>query len=393
MKNKLKKALLILAIVIFSLVALLYGSVFLGHKVFFPEQTLDVPTIEAVADDTLTLGVQAHSSQAATIDEYLDVLAGQVKRYNELAPELWPGNSLTNQSIVVEEIRKNSFWLIKPNGTVAPISKNEALEFGFSRASYFNGFKFFDGGVYLAVAESDVSNCLLFQKYLHLGTYDPFITFVHEGFHGMQGDWSRSDSMPNMGRDEFNGETAARAKRNLLLKQILRAVNEPDDTGLLLDALATYEDYKTQFPEDYRNSIGTDRSEGTAFYFELISCLYSAYPDQIKNRSDLDRALALLATREDVYVDYGLVAEGYYIGGFTCVLLDRYVEGWQSQLADGPEMTPLEMLDQHFSDEILPAPVQLTQAEVDAVDAKIQETMNENSRPHLLFRFLYDMLF
>ena len=391
--KKFKKIALVLLAIIVSLALLVCGGVFLGHKVLFPVPTSDVPSIEAATDGILTLGVQAHMPQPATIDEYVDVLARQIKRYNEVAPKLWHENALINQSVIIEEVGKSDFWLIEPDGAIKSLTRDEVLERGVERTPYFNGFSEFDGGMYIAVAENDITNYLLFEEYPHLGTYDPFITFVHEGFHVPQESWAEMDNVPNSGRGEFLEDTAARAKRNLLLRQVLKAVSQPSNTQLTLDALATYEDYKAQSPDDYRASIFTDRIEGTTYYYELISCLYSAYPDQIKDENDLNDALALLATREDVYVDYGLVVEGYMTGGFTCVLLDRYVEDWQAKLMDDPEMTPLEMLYQHFNEGALPAPVQLTQVEIDAVDARIQNSNNDGGGPYLLFRFLYDLLF
>ena len=387
-----KKFLKILLIVVVSFAAILYGSVFLGHRVLFPVPTLDAPTIEAVTDGTLTLGVQAHT-HPTTMEEYINLLAGQIRRYNEIVPVLWPGDALTNQSAIVEDIDSNNFWLIEPDGTVTPLSKDEALEFGFNRIPRFGGFEFFDRGVYLAVFENDLTNYHLFQRYLHLGTYDAFITFAHELFHVVeQANWPQADNLLNRERNEFLENIPARAKRDLLQRQILRAVSQPGNTQLVLEALSTYRAYKSQFPDDYQNSKLTDRLEGTAFYFELITSLYSAYPDQIRNEEDLEHALALLATREDVYVVHGLVIEGYNLGGFTSVLLSRYVDDWKTRLINDPMMTPIEMLYQHFNAETLPEPIQLTQMEIDAVGTAIQ-TMSDGSGLSLFFRFLYEILF
>jgi hypothetical protein len=217
------------------------------------------------------------------------------------------------------------------------------------------------------------------------------ITFTHEQFHSEeQIKWRSTDDIPNMDKDEFLENVAARSKRELLQKQLLRAVSEPDHPQLILEALSTYEDWKKQFPEDYKNSTYFDRIEGTAYYYEIVSSLYIGYPDQIKSKGDLHKALALLATREDIYVDYGLVAEGYSVGGFACVLLDRFVYDWQNQLMNDPEATPVEMLYQHFQGEVLPEPRQLTQNDIDAVSEKIQSKENVNP---MIFRFLYDILF
>ncbi|MDR2561377.1 MAG: hypothetical protein LBC63_06385 [Holophagales bacterium] len=391
--RKIKIFLKALLIVVVSFVILIYGGVFLGHKLIFPIKTSSVPTIEAVTDGRLTLGVQAHASQPKEIADYIKVLAGQLKRYNEIAPSLWPENVLVNQSLIVEEIRKNKFWKIEPDGAITILSKKDALGFGIGRQPYFGGHSFFDEGGYLAVSKEDLRNYLMFQQYLHLGTYDAFITFTHEGFHRKeQTRWQRMGDIPNRGRENFEDNTPARAKRWLLQKQLLKAVSEPGDTQLILDALATYEDWKKSFPEDYKNSVHWDRLEGTAYYYELVSSLYCAYPDQVKNSDDLNRALALLAKRDDIYTSHGLVTEGYEVGGFACVLLDRLDSDWKKRLMDTPEATPIEMLLQHFTDKSLPAPQPLTQTEIDSVGAEIKKRAEE-SGPSLLFQMLYDLLF
>lgn len=100
----------------------------------------------------------------------------------------------------------------------------------------------------------------------------------------------------------------------------------------------------------------------------------------------------MLATREDIYVDIGLVSEAYQVDGFACVLLDRLESDWKERLMKDPNATPIEMLLQHFAAEPLPAPVTPTQPDIDAVGAKIQQQL-ENSNPSKLFRMLYDMLF
>lgn len=372
--------------------AIVYGGVFLGHKVIFKEESSTVPTIQAATDGTLTLGVQAHSAHPTTVEELLPIIAQQLKTYNEIAPTLWPSGAVTNQSLIIEKIRGNKLWLITPDGNITPIQKDDVAGYGAYRQAYVDGFSFYEGGLYYAIADEDVANVLKWQQYLHLGTHDTILFLSHEAFHSKEqgAKWAMMDDVPNRGRDEFLGYTPARAKRDLLQRQLLTAVSEPGDTRLILDALATYADWKVQFPDDYANSVYFDRIEGTAYYYELISGLYAGYPDQIANKNDIDRALKLLATREDIYVWHGLVAEGYIVGGFASVLLDRYVENWAVQLMADPTATPIEMLYQHFEGETLPSPVQLTQAEIDAVGAEIQE--GKDTRPRL-FRFLYDILF
>jgi hypothetical protein len=185
----------------------------------------------------------------------------------------------------------------------------------------------------------------------------------------------------------------ARAKRALLQRQLLAAVADPGDTSLILDALATYEDYKTRFPDDYKNSVYAYRMEGTAYYYELVSCLYASYPDRIADRESLDRALMLLAARQDIYAECGLVAEGYRIGGFSCVLLDRFESDWQERLTADAEATPIEMLSRCFADTNLPPPRQPTDEELSAVEAEIARESEQSASLSLLFKMLYSLLF
>jgi hypothetical protein len=386
------KVLKVLLIIAGSFAAILYGGVYLGHNVLFREPFSSAPTISPVSDGAMTLGVQPNPP--ATMEGYLGQLSGQLARHNRHAPGLWPDTALVDQSLIVEEIKSKRFWLISPDGEVTPLSSEAALGYGFNRRAYFGGFDFFEGGVYLAVNERDLTNCLLFQKYLHLGTYDAFITFAHESFHiKEQTKWPEAENVPNLEREEFLENTAARAKRALLQRQLLRAVRGQGDGRLVLEALATYEDYKARFPEDYENSAYTDRSEGTAYYYELVSSLYAAYPGQIENEGDLRRALALLATREDIYVEHGLVTEGYHIGGFACVLLDMMEIDWKASLMADAGLTPIEMLSRHFEGQALPEAQELTQAEIDAVGQKIAKESEERGGPTLFFTFLYDILF
>ena len=391
--ENMKKLLKVLFVIAASLAVIVYGGVLLGHKVIFKEKSSNVPTIQAVTDGEFTFGAQAHLAQPATMDEFIPILAEQLRRYNEIAPNLWPDNALVNQSIIVESLNNGKFRLIAPDGLEAPLSKDKAMSYGFRRQAYVNGFSLFDGGVYLAVDEKDLTNRLKWQKYLHFGMHDAFLFFTHEGFHlKEQPKWRHADDIQNRARNEFLENTPARAKRDLLQRQILKAVSAPGDTRLILDALATYADYKAEFPEDYKNSAYFARVEGPANYYELVTGLYSGYPDQVKTRDDLDHGLALLATREDIYVRHGLVMECYTIDGFACVLLDRLENDWKPRLVNNPEATPMEMLHEHFKDETFPAPKQLTRAEIDAVGEEIRKSKEISNKP-LIFRFLYDILF
>jgi len=415
------KVLKISLISIVSLVIVVYGGVFLGHKMFVKPDAPSVPsiepsvepTIEPVTNGRFTFGPQAHSTHPTTLKEFMPILADQVARYNQVAPDVWPKNPLVNQTLVVEDLTNHTYWLIKPDGAFSEVAEKDVAHFGYERQEYANGFSFFTGGMYLALDEEELGNPASWQKYLHLGSYDAIIWLIHEGFHETQRAWAET-ALPNSEREDHLDDIPARIQRALLQKQIFFATSHPGDTEAILKALATYEDWKTRFPKDFENSLNADRYEGTAYYFEMVASLLVGYPDQVKNMHDVDAALALLATREDANVGHGLVIEGYAIGGFSSALLDRLVPDWKQQLMADPSATPIEMLYQHFRGEKLPAPAQATQEETDEITKAIaatgedvnlvvngstevpdDTTVDQAKEPTLskIFRYLYDLLF
>jgi len=410
------KTLKISLISIVSLVLVLYGGVFLGHKIFVTPEAPDEPgsaaTIEPAKNERFTFGPQAHSSHPTTLKGFMPILADQLARYNKVAPDLWPDNTLINQTLVVEDLTNQTYWLIKPDGTFAEVTEKDVSHYGYERLAYPNGFSFFKGGMYLALDEAELKDPATWEKYLHLGTYSAIIWLIHEGFHEMQGAWAETD-LANSDREDHLDDIPARVQRALLQKQLFHAVSRPGDTQAILAALATYEDWKTRFPLDFEDSLNADRYEGTAYYFEFVASLLVGYPDQVKNLQDVDAGLALLATREDVYIGHGLVMEGYSVGGFAAILLERLEKDWKGRLMADPGATAMEMLRQHFADQKLPAPTQLSPAETDAIvkditaareriaaigggetsEVKDNSAEVEESTATKVFRYLYDRLY
>ena len=376
------KILKVSLISIVSLVLIVYGGVFVGYKALVnqvseaPGTPAVEPSIEPVTNGRFTLGPQAHASHPTTLKEFMPTLARQLATYNKVAPELWPDNTNVNQTLVVEDLTNETYWLIKPDGAFAEVSEKDVAHYGYERQAYPNGFSFFTGGMYLALTEEELADPSSWQKYLHLGSYDAIIWLIHEGFHEAQRAWAET-GLTNGDREDHLDDIPARVQRAQLQKQLFHAVSHPGDTGAILAALATYEDWKTRFPKDYEDSLNADRYEGTALYYEMVASLLVGYPDQVKNLKDVDEALTLLATREDAHLGHGLVIEGYSIGGFSSVLLDRLDPEWKQRLVADPAATPIELLRQHFADQKLPAPTQLSQAEIDEITQNIAATGQE----------------
>jgi hypothetical protein len=320
-------------------------------------------------------GERAHASHPNTVNEFVPVFAAELKRYNLAAPSLWPDNPVAGKSVILEDVDTGRFWSIGPEGGVAAYKKADIDAMGVTRRERPDDFSFFDGGAYITICGKSVAD-RIGSKQPHVGAYDSILWLTHEGFHK----WEQSDrwaadpeNIPNREREEFYADIASRVKRSLLQKQLMRAVAEPDNPALILDALATYGDYKEKSKNDYELSLYLDRIEGTAAYYELVSSLYIFYPDQIEDKDDLSRAISYLARLEDDYCAIGLVSEAYNIGRFAGALLDRVDESWKGRIAAEPLLTPLEMLARLYSDEALPVPRQPSREETEFVTEAIRD--------------------
>jgi len=318
----------------------------------------------------------ASAAQPGTVDEFVPVFAYEMARYNQAAPLCWPDNAVFGKSVVLEDVDTNRFWLIAPDGAVSELSEEDAGMMGVSRRDRPDDFSFYDGGMYITVSDQSVKDKYGWDK-PHVGAYDSILWLTHEGFHKWEqdGKWSRPDQEAdvNSDREEFLLDISARAKRGILQRQLMRAAAEPGNTGLILDALATYEDYKTQNAGDYENAMYFDRIEGTAQYFELVSSLYIFYPGGINSKADLERAFVDMAQYEDSYVRLGAVSESYNIGMFACVLPDRLDGNWKEEIMSDPCATPLEILSARYEGEMLPAPKQASQEEIDKLTEDVRE--------------------
>ena len=159
-KHSMKKIIKGLLIFILGGVLLVYGTIFIGHKLIFPDKVALMPTVAPLENEEYQLGVQ-FQKQAGTLDEYVHVLAEQVRIYNEEADKYWPGNGVTDQYILAESIEKGNFWLISPQGEVSALTRKEAQEkYTFARQPYRIGFGPLEGsgirGMYAALSEGDL---------------------------------------------------------------------------------------------------------------------------------------------------------------------------------------------------------------------------------------------
>ena len=345
------------------------------------------------------------------IESYIPYLAVQIREFNRIAPTLWVNNPVVDVSFLMSDSAMERFWLIHPDGYIEDMNFEQASAHGFPADMEFLLFTFFEdgSGIYMRFSEDVVTDEVANARALlnpHRG--DPFSMFtfgIHELFHYLEqghnwaenmempedmeafyyefSSWSQEEqdafvmqmheAFPNLDREEFLWDTEARAVRHTMLRQIFRALADPNDEGLVLDLLATYEHYRTNFPEDHRMSVEWDRIEGTAQYFDVLSILMVSHLVDFADVREVLAQLALYAESHNSFFHYGLVKEGYVMG-WVGFLLNRYMEPsvWQQRFIDDPNATFLGILSEQIT-EPLPAFTPMTAAQRAAFDLRLAQ--------------------
>lgn len=308
--------------------------------------------------------------------------------------------------IAVQSIEYDKSWLISPDGKIKNLSEKELKQLCPLRPRYNIGFDRFQNdsiqGVYLALSEEALKNVLEYQNYQYLGTYDLLLTFNHEMFHQLEQDknWASPDQIANRSRNPGFERTAARIARYQIYRQLLEAYSaetiEQRDS-LILQLLSNYQHYKETYPEDYKAAKYFDRIEGTAHYYEMISSLYSAYPQQVHSTETLQNALKTFAQNNGIkpYEAPGVDNESYVLGAWTGFLLNEIQEDnsqWKNEIMQHPDLTPLDILAEIYEDQPLPSPTEPTKATEENVKAAIQEINDKKTAPGI-FRMLYQLVF
>lgn len=387
------------------LIVLGLATIYIGHKFIFPIPYSETPTIPDLKEDGLCLGVGCQPT-AKTVDEFVPVFANQIKRYNQIAPSLWPDNQVVNLYAAVQSIETGKSWLISPEGEIKSLSTDELEKLCPVRAQYNIGFEFCKNdatpSVYLALSEEALDNVLEYQKYQYLGTYDLLLTYSHEMFHTLEQDekWESPQTIENRGRDPMFDNLEARTERRLtsqLLQEAVAAETKSQRDTLILQALSNYQYYKDTFPEDYKAATYFDRIEGTAHYYEIVSSLYSAYPEQVNSKDTLYKALSLLAksNNSQPYEEPGVVTESYVLGAWTGFLLDEIQadnSNWKTEIMQNPDLTPLDILAQQYEGKPLPDPIKPSADLEDQVKDAILKEENKEVAPGI-FRMLYQLIY
>lgn len=158
----------------------------------------------------------------------------------------------------------------------------------------------------------------------------------------------------------------------------MKAVTHPKDKTLVLQAIATYNEYKTKYKTDFDNAHYWDRTEGSAQYMEIMTALYTYFPDQLSTDKDITHAIQTLGKQTKGYGNStGNVEESYYIGAFAGLLLDNYDSSWKMKLMKDKNTTPMSLLADYFQNEKLPAYTPLNEEDKNKLLEKITDKKKE----------------
>lgn len=318
-------------------------------------------------------------TQPKNVEEFIPIFAEQVKKYNTFADSLWPNNSVKDIEVIAVTMDKTKAWKISPNWKYSSIVASEVDNY-WKVVWYDTEFIFYkkDGKewVILTINEEALENPETFKKYMHIGTYDLFITYVHEAFHRYeQPEWSLPESIKNIERGEFLEEYGARASRAVIIQQLLNAFIYPKERdSYLKKATATYREYQKNFTEDSLNAQNWDRNEWTAYYIELVSSFKVWYPE-IKSINDIYVAYGKVAKNQDVFDKRWVVSEAYILGWLASIFLDVLNQkDWKTEIMKNPTLSPIEILAKYFDDEITSSDIVVVD---DALLKKYKEASNQ----------------
>lgn len=356
--KKCQKRLLRVVVGIVIFIAFIFGGVFLGHKVFFQMPFAANPTVAAVGSGDFQFGA-ASKQQPTTVSAYVnEVLAQQVKHYNQHIETYWPNNPEKNQYMIAQGIGQKGAYLIAPSGKVSTLSAVQFASYNVSTMDTegqwmrvkANGIQ----GADVNVTADGLKNYYSFERYFYLGTYDQFLSYNHELFHSItQESWAQG-SLPASERDDRLDDTTARKTRMLLQQQLKQAVaDETKRDQYTRAALATYQAYRKNSAADYKNALYFDRIEGSAYYYEITSALYAGYPAEIHSHADVYRAISLIFANDNpAYRFNGAVSESYNVGALAGFLLDLLAiqnkqnpDDWKLTLEKDGNTTPMLLLE------------------------------------------------
>lgn len=397
-KGKLMLRFLVPAIVFFIPFAMLSGINILYHTLPGSQPTTSAMLVE---NKNFHIG-HASKRQPKSLDKYVRTVAPQIGMFHKRANTFWPDSSFEDAVVYFISSDKKQAWKVNYDGTHQQIEDVKSTPQYSSIIGYETEFLFLDPnvdkekGMVLVIDQKDLLDQVKYEEYTHVGMYDPLITYVHEGFHHFaQGDERWKTNPPKGDRSDHLDNLEARKLRTFSIQLLYQALqNEKKRDLYVKQAVQLYQKYMQSFKDEYNETQYLDKIEGTAYYYEVATCLQVCYPKQVNNKNYTD-AITLWTTNKQAKDMTGSSHEAYELGVLAGTLLDIYEKDplkWKKQIQEDPETTPMTLLAGQFTKKEIhqTKPPEISQAFTDSLVAAIDETNDTKSN---LIPFLYHVFF
>lgn len=350
-----KKWFTALAVVFFIPFAALLSLNLVYNLKYKPEPTVSTVLLQ---NDRFSLGA-ASKHQPTTLDEYMEITAPQIGQFHQQANAVWPDAAFDGSVAYFVTADKHRAWKVKHDGSYYELEDPTHMPLYSMVVGYSTEFYIMDEavegekGLVIVISEDELLDQIAAQKYTHVGTYDAIITYIHEGFHAFtqSGEEWVADSSDHTG-ENYLDNVEARQLRTYALELLHQAILDEANRDLYtLQAIKVYQEYQVQFPGEYRTLRYQDKMEGTAMYFEVVSCLQVCYPETVNTENYLDAATLWVSNRR-VQGSVGASKEAYELGAACGILLDLKSEdktAWKHAIAQGGNQTPLELLATRYT--------------------------------------------
>lgn len=350
----------VIPMVVFTLPVLLLSGIY----VYYHTQLKPQPTTSAflLENEEFRIG-HGTKPQPATLDDYVQQTASQIGKFNKRAESFWPGTSFDGAVVYfISNDRKNA-WKVEYDGSYTKVENVKSVPRHGSVLGY--EMEFFplrveiDGvkGMVIVISQDALLDQKSYEKYTHLGTYDPLLTYIHEGFHlfAQDGDrWENADVSTAI-RENALDNLEARKLRTYTLKLLSRALQDEENRDLYMkQAVKLHQEYKTTFVKEYERVRYFERIEGTASYYEVVASLQVSYPETI-HETNYAKAVALWSTHRRPEEVLGASHEAYELGILAGVLLDLKSDPseWKEKIERDPETTPMDLIEGLYTKEEL----------------------------------------
>ena len=385
--------------VIFMVPALLLSGIYAYyHTQLKPQATTSTVSLE---NQDFKIG-HATKVQPLSLDDYVRQTASQIAKFNELSNSFWPGTSFDGAVVYFISNDRQHAWKVENDGSYTQIEDVKSVpRYGSVRGYEMEFFPLSmetDGvnGMVIVISQDALLDQIRYEKYTHLGTYDPLLTYIHEGFHIFAQDsdrWQDADVSTAI-RENALDNLEARKLRTYTIRLLSQALQDEENRDLYLkQAVYLHQLYKRTFAQEYERVRYFERIEGTASYLEVISSLQVSYPESI-NETNYTEAVGLWAANRRPEDVLGASHEAYELGALAGALLDTKTNpnSWKRLIETDPTATPMDLIEGLYTQDEIDQ-VAIPEISEEFTDSLVESINRGPTVRNNLISFLYHIFF